>query len=191
MGFWRSLGRIGGNDEYGDWNMWGALGESDAEKEAKSAEASAAAAAAKTEAYYSSRGMINPSGNDPNALAAQLLRAQFDEWAKSFKPIELNAMKGISFNNPTVLTQAVEKATSSAQGQADTMRGVLSRSNAAMGIAPTQQQEKVSSRILNLDRATAVAGAANKARENVRIQDEQLLLGGVPNQNIVKGTIQA
>jgi hypothetical protein len=133
--------------------------------------------------------IIDPTQNDPNALAAQLLRAQFDEWAKSFKPIELGAMNQISFNNPEVLPRAVEKATSAATGQSDTMRGVLSRSNAAMGISPTAQQAKVSDRILNLDRATSVAGAANKARENVRLQDEQVLLGGAPNQNIVKNTI--
>lgn len=135
-------------------------------------------------------GMVNPANNDPHALASQLLRAQFDEWVNSFKPIELNAMKQVSFNNPSVLPKAIEKATSAATGQADTMRGVLDRSNTSMGIVPTAGQERASTRILNLDRATAVAGAANKARENVRMQDEQILLGGVPNMNIVKGTIQ-
>jgi hypothetical protein len=133
--------------------------------------------------------IIDPTQSDPHTLASQLLRAQFDEWSKSFKPIELGAMNQISFNNPEVLPRAVEKATSAATGQADTMRGILSRSNAAMGIAPTEQQAKVSDRILNLDRATAVAGAANKARENVRAQDEQILLGGIPNQNVVKSAI--
>lgn len=132
---------------------------------------------------------VDPTNNDPNATAAKLLRAQFEEWQKSFKPIELNAMKGVSFNNPNVLPEAINKATGTAIRQADTMRGVLSRSNASMGIVPTAQQEKVSNRILNLDRSTAVAEASNKARENVRLQDEQILLGGVPNQNIVKGTI--
>lgn len=190
MGFWQSIGRIGGNDKYGDWNMWGALGESDAEKEANQNASNAAASAAKTKEYYASRGLVNPNGRNANVIASQLLRAQFDEWSKSFKPIELNAMNQLSFNNPKILPEAVSKATSAATGQAGTMRGVLDRSNAAMGIAPTNQQARVSDRILNLDRSTAVAGAANKARGNVRTQDEMILLGGTPNMNVVKNPVQ-
>ncbi len=133
---------------------------------------------------------VDPTNNDPNATAARLLRAQFEEWQSGFKPIELNAINQLSFVNPKILPDAVNKATATATGQAETMRGVLSRSNAAMGVAPTEQQTQVSNRILDLDRSTAIAGAANKARENIRTQDQQILLGGVPNPNLVKGTIQ-
>jgi hypothetical protein len=189
MGFWESIGRIGGNDKYGDWNMWGALGESDAEKDANQNASNAAASAAKTEEYYTSRGLVNPNLGDANVTASKLLRAQFDEWSKSFKPIELSAMNQLSFNNPNVLPEAIAKAKTAAVGQADTMRGVLSRSNSALGVAPTSQQAMVSNRILDLDRSRAVAGAENRARENVRTQDEQILLGGVPNMNVVKGAI--
>ena len=133
---------------------------------------------------------VDPTNNDPNVTAAQLLRSQFNEWQSSFKPIELNAINQISYNNPKILPEAVAKASNAATEQADTMRGVLSRSNAAMGIVPTEQQSQVSNRILSLDRSTAVAGAENRARGNVRTQDEQLLLGTSPNPNIVKGTIQ-
>ena len=43
-------------------------------------------------------------------LTAELLRSQFADWQKLFKPIEMNAMQELSFNNPSVLTNAVDKA---------------------------------------------------------------------------------
>jgi hypothetical protein len=185
MGLLETIGRIGGNDEYGDYTAWGLLGKSDSEKSAENAKALTAAQLAKVNAEYAAKGMVNPNQSNPSKVGAQLLRAQFNEWVKEFQPIELSAMREISFNNPEVLPRAVEKATSAATGQIDTMRGVLSRSNAAMGVEPTAQQAQVSSRILNLDRATTIADAANRARENVRTQDEQMLLGSVPNPNVV------
>lgn len=130
---------------------------------------------------------VDPTGGDPQALAAQLLRAQFADWEKSFQPIELNAMKQLSFNNPGVVDEAVNKASSSVVGQFNTMRGALGRGNAALGVAPTTQQKTVSDRILNLNQATSVANAENTVRANIRAQDEQLLLGATPNRNIVKG----
>lgn len=130
---------------------------------------------------------VDPTGGDPQALAAQLLRAQFAEWEKSFKPVELNAMKQLSFNNPEVVGEAVDKARGAVSGQFGTMRGVLERGNAALGIAPTEQQKTVSDRIMNLNEATSVANAENTARANIRAQDEQILLGATPNRNIVKG----
>lgn len=162
-------------------------------KEGAEDEANAASAEAsrkRTEAEWAKLGLVNPKQTDATGIASQLLRSQFNEYEKSFKPIELATMNQLSFNNPKILPEAVSKATSAATGQAGTMRGVLDRSNAAMGIAPTDQQARVSDRILNLDRSTAVAGAANKARGNVRTQDEMILLGGTPNMNVVKNPVQ-
>jgi hypothetical protein len=45
--------------------------------------------------------------------------------------------------------------------------------------------------MVNLNTAENVASASNQARENVRIQDEQILLGSLPNYNIQKGTSTA
>lgn len=134
-------------------------------------------------------GFVDPTGGDPRKVAAQLLRNQFADWEKSFKPIELQAIQGISFNNPSILTDAVAKASSVASDQSGTMKGIAERQNAAIGINPTSQQRTVMDRTRNLSQAANVAGAENTARANVRSQDEQLLLGATPNPNIVRGTM--
>jgi len=117
-----------------------------------------------------------------------LLRAQFAEWEKVYKPIELSAINKLSFNNPQVLDDAVREATQAASGSADAFAGILGRQTRAMGQNPTGEQRAVSGRVLDLNRAAATASAANVARENIRTQDEQILLGGAPNPNIVKSS---
>jgi hypothetical protein len=119
-------------------------------------------------------------------IAAQILAAQWSEWQKTYEPIELAAMDQSSLFNPSVLTDAVGKAETTAQGEYMAMPGMLNRQNAAMGIKPNAQQTQASNRIINVEKAAATAGAANKARSDVELQDEQLLLGAVPNMNVVK-----
>jgi hypothetical protein len=133
---------------------------------------------------------VDPTGGDPSAIASQLIRSQFADWQKLFQPIELRAMQDISFNNPNVLNEAVSKASTMASGQSGAMRGILERQNAAMGVTPTPQQRKVMDRTINLNQAANISGAENTARSTVRTLDEQILLGAVPNPNIVRGTIQ-
>lgn len=128
-------------------------------------------------------------GNQAANLTATLLRNQFTDWQKMFMPIELNAMKQLSFNNPGVLSDAVSKAGGAAQQQSETMTGILDRGNRALGIQPTAQQSQVSRRLMDLNKAQNIAGAENLARANVRIQDELVLLGGAPNPNVAKGGI--
>ena len=133
-------------------------------------------------------GMIDPtsSGGSAHNLAAQLLQAQFQSWQKTFQPIELAAMNQLSFNNPRVLSDAVQKANVSAQGMAGATEGIANRQNAEMGLQPTAGQQKATGRILNLNRAAMVAGAENQARSNIATQDQQILLGTAPNPNVVK-----
>jgi hypothetical protein len=128
--------------------------------------------------------LIDPNQGSAQDIAAQLLRAQFDEWQSTFQPIELAAMQQLSFNNPAVLDTAVNKAGGAATMAADTMQGVASRQNRALGIQPTQQQAATTNRILDINKATSVAGAENTARANVRAQDELILMGQMPNPNI-------
>lgn len=118
--------------------------------------------------------------------AAGLLRAQFEDWQATYKPIELAAINQISFNNPEVLPKAVSVARESATGYSNAMSGILGRQTRSLGQQPTGEQKTTSDRILNLNRAAMIAGAENTARSNVRTQDEQILLGAAPNPNIQK-----
>lgn len=131
--------------------------------------------------------LADTSGSDPNALASNLLKAQFANWESQFKPIELSAINQVSSVNPSILPAAVDKARGAAEAQSGSLRGVLSRGNASLGIAPTAQQAASTSRVMNLNQAATVAGAENNARSNVRAQDEQIILGSAPNPNILKG----
>jgi hypothetical protein len=123
---------------------------------------------------------------DADTAAANLLASQFYNWQSQFKPIELNAMQQLSFNNPAVLTNAVNTAKQTASGSADAMAGILQRQNAAVGVLPTEQQQAVSKRVMDINKATQIAGAENTARENVRTNDEMILTGQAPNPNLVK-----
>jgi hypothetical protein len=133
-------------------------------------------------------GMIDPSsgGGSAHNLAAQLLQAQFENWQKNFQPIELAEMNQLSFNNPRVLTDAVDKARASASGMSEATGGILGRQNKAMGIQESHTQQQASRRIMDLSRAANIAGSENQARSNVAAQDQQILLGTAPNPNIVK-----
>ncbi len=130
--------------------------------------------------------LVDPTSTEPHTLAAQLLQAQFEEWQRMFKPIELQALGQLSFNNPEVLPTALGKARTAATGASEAMGGILERQNQAMGVKPTQQQTQATNRILNLSRASAIAGAENVARENVATQDMQILLGGTPSPQILR-----
>jgi hypothetical protein len=132
---------------------------------------------------------IDPTSGDAHSIAAQLLRQQFEEWKTAFKPIELQAMQQLSFNNPEVLPTALAKARTAATGASEAMGGILERQTRAMGVKETPEQAQTTKRVLNLSRAAAIAGAENVARENVAAQDQQILLGTTPNYRILKGEL--
>ena len=128
---------------------------------------------------------VDPNA-DPQQTAAELLRAQFENWQSFFKPIELRAMQQLSFVNPSVLPTALSEAEASATGAAGAMEGILGRQNRAMGIEPTSQQAGTTRRMMDLNKALSIAGAKNQARQNVRSQDEMILYGSSPNPNILR-----
>ena len=128
----------------------------------------------------------NSPGASASSIAATLLRAQFTDWQKTFQPIELSAIKRLSFNNPDVLPEAVNTAKETTANTYGAMRGALDRQNAALGVIPTEQQTRVGKRLINLNETASIAGAANTARDLVRTQDEQIILGASPNPNILK-----
>lgn len=130
------------------------------------------------------------SGRDTTGDVAfrtgELLRKQFEDWQKTFMPIELQALKQISMNNPEVLPAAIEDTEKTVQGSFGAMRGVLERQNNALGIQPTEGQTTASKRLLNLGEASTMASAKNATRANVRQMDEAILMGATPNPNIAK-----
>ena len=124
-------------------------------------------------------GMFDKTDDPPDetAATAQLMAEQYQDWQSTFQPIELNALKQISFNNPTVLPDALQDARETVNAAYDTMPGVLERENKALGLKMNPQQAETSKRVLNLNKALSVAGAENTTRANVRQMDEELLLG--------------
>ncbi len=110
-----------------------------------------------------------------------LLRDQYEDWKKTFMPVELQALQQLSFNNPNVLPDALKEAEETVSGAFNAMQGVAERQNKALGLQPTQQQEATTKRLIDLREAAALAGAKNDARASVRQMDEAILMGTTPN----------
>jgi hypothetical protein len=110
-----------------------------------------------------------------------LLREQYEDWKKTFMPVELQALQQLSFNNPNVLPDALKEAEETVSGAFNAMQGVAERQNKALGLQPTQQQEATTKRLIDLREAAALAGAKNDARASVRQMDEAILMGTTPN----------
>ena len=123
---------------------------------------------------------VDPSG-DPHYIAANLINAQFAEWEKTFKPIELEQIQQYSPINPSVLTTAVDKAENTATQASASMGGILQRQNEKMGLSTTPSQKNTMGRMLNLSTAENIANAKNTARSDVREQDQQILMGTSTN----------
>lgn len=145
---------------------------------------------------------FNYDGTDPNLLkaaedkdyadktTANLLRAEFEDWEKTFKPIELQLMNELSFNNPSILSKTLNTAQKEAESSYRSMSDIIDRQNNALGINPTDQESATSKRLLNLNESLAVADAKNTTRSSTRQMDEALLMGTTPNPNVVKNTYQ-
>lgn len=145
---------------------------------------------------------FNYDGTDPNLLkaaedkdyadktTANLLRAEFEDWEKTFKPIELQLMNELSFNNPSILSKTLNTAQKEAESSYRSMSDIIDRQNNALGINPTDQESATSKRLLNLNESLAVADAKNTTRSSIRQMDEALLMGTTPNPNVVKNTYQ-
>jgi len=110
-----------------------------------------------------------------------LLRDQYEDWKKTFMPVELQALQQLSFNNPNVLPDALKEAEETVSGAFNAMQGIAERQNKALGLQPTQQQEATTKRLIDLREAAALAGAKNDARASVRQMDEAILMGTTPN----------
>lgn len=117
--------------------------------------------------------------NSLSYKSAQLLRADYDDWKKNFAPIEQNLLKQISYNNPSVLPNALDKTEDTVEKSYQSMGGVLERQAAGLGIDQTQQQEATGRRLLDLNKNKILASAENNTRANIRKMDESILLGTV------------
>ena len=124
--------------------------------------------------------------NEVAYKTGQLLQKQFEDWEKTFKPIELQALNQVSLNNANVLPEALTEARKGVSGAYDAMPGVLERQNRGLGIEETEQQKAATKRMINVNKAAATAGAENTARAGVRQMDESILMGATPNPNIAQ-----
>lgn len=125
------------------------------------------------------------TGLSADQTIAQIIRGQFADWESTFKPIELNALQQISWNNPQVLTDALKTANENAIGSSNAMAGIMQRQNAARGLTPTSQQSAATGRMLDIDKSLNIAGSENRARMNQRALDERILTGAMPNPQVI------
>lgn len=120
-------------------------------------------------------------GEMQDLQTAMLLREQYDDWKKTFMPLEIQAINSTSLMNPGVLPNALRDVKSETQGIYKTMGGVVERQNRALGIAPSAQQAKTTKRLLDLGESASVASTQNKTRTAQRTMDEMTIMGSTPN----------
>lgn len=130
-------------------------------------------------------GQLNTSGSAAD-MASSVLAAEMANWETQYKPVELNLLNQSSLNNPNVLPDAINNATTTAEASNTAMQGIQQRQLASRGIVATQGQQMAMDRLSNLSGAANVAGARNQARQNVATQDELIALGTAPSPNIVQ-----
>jgi hypothetical protein len=135
--------------------------------------------------YKGGPNILQP-GATASESASQILAAEMQQWETTYRPVEMNLLNQSSLNNPNVLPDAVNSATTTTNEAYDAMAGVGKRQMAARGITPTADQAAVSNRLTGLSRAAAVAGAQNNARQMVSTQDQLIALGSAPNPQIVQ-----
>lgn len=126
------------------------------------------------------------SSGDVAAQTGYLLRSQYEDWKKTFMPIELQQLQQVSFNNPTVLPNALKESEATVRKSFGSMEGVLERQNRGLGLMPTQREGDAAKRMMDLNEASTLASAKNATRSNVRQMDEAILMGATPNPNIAK-----
>ena len=131
-------------------------------------------------------GLVNPNG-DPNSTEATILQDQMANWEQVYKPVELNLLQQSSLENPNVLTNAIDTASTTAAQTNTAMQGVEQRQLASRGIAATPQQQQVDARLNSLNGAANVAGAQNQARQTVSTNNQLIAMGSAPNPNLVNG----
>lgn len=125
---------------------------------------------------------------DPAQVSGALTRAQWDEYAARFQPVE-NRLMGMSIygqsdggaaliNNE--ITSAigpdgyVKKSLEASKGQA-------ARSISRYGMAPTAEQQTTIATTDNLTDATATVDAANRTRQRVVDRSNSIATGVTPN----------
>jgi hypothetical protein len=123
----------------------------------------------------------------PDYKTAELLRDQYEDWKRTFQPVELSALNDVSMLNQGVLPNALNKSEEMVSNTYGAMKGVLERGNAALGISPTEQQLSSSRRLMDLSQSAATATAKNNTRSATRQLDEMLISGATPNPNVAKG----
>lgn len=186
MNFWRRVGGLGTGLVTANPALLYMTKENDKKtKRQEGIQATDATNQAEAERLFAETGQLTPYGS-ASEMAARTLDAQYANWETQFMPIELDLLNQSSLNNPDILPTALNRADATVNQVFDSMAGVEQRKLASRGITPNADESMVSSRVRNLSRAAAIAGAENRTREQIAAQDEQIALGSVPNQNIVQ-----
>ena len=133
-------------------------------------------------------GMFDDKPKDYSASAsyqaAQLLRDQYEDWRKTFKPVELGALSQVSMTNPGVLPNALRSASDMVDDTYKSMGGVMDRQMESFGVKPTDQQAATSRRLMDLSKASSKVATQNNTRMATRRLDEMLISGASPNPNV-------
>ena len=112
---------------------------------------------------------------------AALLRADYEDWAARYQPLEQELL-GL-YNNPGALASAQSQAVSSFDQNFDTAAGAYDRRLAGYGIQLTPEQQQARDRSLEFNKGLGEVDAMNRTARAIDDRDQLIATGAGSARN--------
>lgn len=125
-----------------------------------------------------------PILSDKNSAAdnySQVTLALWDDYQKNYAPYNYQMLDSLTTENPGIVGESVADAQKRVNQSFDVAKNNSQVTMSRLGMAPDAQTQKSIERNSALEKAAAMAGAANTTRANLKERDNLIMTGGVPN----------
>lgn len=133
------------------------------------------------EKEYVANSLSYDSGSSASDMAAQITRATYEDWKKTYLPVSRQLMNESTYLNPNLEKESVAQAVSNVNRTYDASTTQRDRTAYGYGTALTGEQQAVGSRVNDIERSSAVVDAASKIRQKLADRNKEIALGSVAN----------
>ena len=112
---------------------------------------------------------------------AAVTLALWEDYQKNYTPYQYQMLDSLTTENPAIVGQSVAEAQGLVGQNFDVAKRNQQVSMARLGMAPDMQTRQSFDRSSSLEKAAAMAGAANTTRAGLKERDNLIMIGGVPN----------
>lgn len=121
------------------------------------------------------------AGGSASDMLANITKATYEDWKSQYLPIALQMTDQTTYNNPGLVTEAVNAATATTRNAYDAAYGVRDRTLSRYGVAQSAQEQAVNAQRNETDKTASVVDAANRIRRRLADRNRTIALGGIPN----------